>query len=118
MKPGLGAVLRGNVLWLSVVSLLNDTASEMIYPLLPWFLVGTLGATPAFLGVIEGVAEGNRARLKGEACAGLAGLPLSEGLPGQWVQPYWLWLTVNEAGGALTVQADEGRVVLSARMPN
>jgi MFS family permease len=29
----------------------------MAYPLLPVFLVGTLGAGPAFLGVVEGIAE-------------------------------------------------------------
>lgn len=68
--------------------------------------------------VIEGLAEGNRARLKAEAVAGLAGRPLGEGLSGQWIQPYWLWLTARDAGGSLDVQADEGRVVLVARMPN
>lgn len=68
--------------------------------------------------VIEGVAEGNRARLKSEAVAGLAGLPLVEGLPGQWIQPYWLWLTARDAGGSLEVQAEEGRVTMTARMPN
>lgn len=68
--------------------------------------------------VLEGVAEGARARLKGEAVAGLAGKPLSEGLPGQWIQPYWLWLTAHDAGGTLDVQVDEGRVALVARMPN
>lgn len=68
--------------------------------------------------VIEGVAEGARARLKAEAMAGMAGRPLTEGLPGQWVQPYWLWLTAHDAGGTLEVQADEGRVTLTARMPN
>jgi MFS family permease len=57
-KPSsLRLFLGGNVLWLSVVSFLNDAASEMIYPLLPLFLVGTLGAGPAVLGVIEGIAE-------------------------------------------------------------
>ena len=68
--------------------------------------------------VIEGLAEGNRARLKGEAVAGLAGQPLTEGLPGQWIQPYWLWLTAHDVGGSLEVQAEEGRVVLTARMPD
>jgi MFS family permease len=57
-------LLRGNVLWLSVVSLLNDAASEMIYPLLPIFLTGVLGAGPAFLGLIEGVAEASSSLLK------------------------------------------------------
>ncbi len=50
-------LLAGNILWLSVVSLLNDTASEMIYPLLPLFLTSTLGAGAAFLGIVEGIAE-------------------------------------------------------------
>ncbi|RZJ31100.1 MAG: histidine phosphotransferase [Brevundimonas sp.] len=68
--------------------------------------------------VIEGAAEGARARLKGEAVAGLAGQPLTEGLPGQWIQPYWLWLTAHDAGGTLDVQVEEGRVALIARMPN
>ncbi|MGQ3041616.1 MAG: histidine phosphotransferase ChpT [Brevundimonas sp.] len=67
---------------------------------------------------LEGRAEGNRARLKGEAIAGLAGQPLPEGLPGQWIQPYWLWLTAHDAGGELVTTAEEGRVTLSARMPN
>jgi histidine phosphotransferase ChpT len=68
--------------------------------------------------VIEGDARGPRARLKAEAAEGLAGRPLSEGLAGQWIQPYWLWLTVNDAGGRLAVSATEGRVLLSANMPN
>ena len=68
--------------------------------------------------VIEGRAEGARARLKGEAVAGLAGHPLGEGLQGQWIQPYWLWLTAHDAGGSLGVEAEEGRVVLTVHMPN
>jgi histidine phosphotransferase ChpT len=67
---------------------------------------------------IEGRAEGARARLKGEAATGLAGRQLTEGLQGQWIQPYWLWLTVNHAGGKLAVEAVDGRVVLAARMPS
>src|SRR5690606_6018690 len=61
---GLRAVMRGNVLWLSLVSLLNDTASEMVYPLLPLFLTGTLGASAAALGVIEGAANTTSSLLK------------------------------------------------------
>jgi MFS family permease len=59
-----GSLLRGNVLWLSVVSFMNDAASEMIYPLLPIFLTGVLGAGAGFLGVIEGVAEAASSLLK------------------------------------------------------
>ncbi|HYC96791.1 histidine phosphotransferase ChpT [Brevundimonas sp.] len=67
---------------------------------------------------ITGLAEGARARLKPEAVAGLAGQPLTEGLQGQWIQPYWLWLTAHDAGGTLEVQAAEGRVSLIIHMPN
>ncbi|MET3835288.1 histidine phosphotransferase ChpT [Brevundimonas sp. UYEF29] len=66
---------------------------------------------------LEGAAEGARARLKPEAVTGLAGERLAEGLAGQWIQPYWLWLTVTEAGGALRVKVEDGKVTLAARMP-
>jgi MFS family permease len=56
--------ITGNVLILGLVSFLTDVSSEMIYPLLPLFLTGLLGATPAFLGIIEGVAESTSALLK------------------------------------------------------
>ena len=45
-----------NVRVFGFTSLLNDTASEMAYWVLPAFL-GTLGAGPEQLGIIEGVAE-------------------------------------------------------------
>src|SRR5256712_6905841 len=40
-----------------LVSLLNDFASEMIYPLLPAFVTGVLGAGAAALGALDGAAE-------------------------------------------------------------
>jgi MFS family permease len=56
--------ITGNVLILGVVSFFTDVSSEMIYPLLPLFLTGVLGAGPAFLGLIEGVAESTSSLLK------------------------------------------------------
>jgi MFS family permease len=56
--------LPRNVVALSAVSLLNDTSSEIIYPLLPAFLALTLGATPFAIGLIEGIAESISALLK------------------------------------------------------
>jgi MFS family permease len=56
--------LSGNVLALSAVSLLNDTSSEIIYPLLPAFLALILGATPFEIGLIEGIAESVASLLK------------------------------------------------------
>jgi MFS family permease len=49
---------------LSLVSLFNDFASEMVYPLLPAFVVGTLGGGPALLGVLDGAADLTSAVLK------------------------------------------------------
>lgn len=66
---------------------------------------------------LEGFAVGARARLKPEALAGLKGERLTEGLAGQWIQPFWLWLTVREAGGELHLEVEDGRVVMVARMP-
>jgi len=53
--------LRGitrNVVMLGLVSFCTDLASEMLYPIIPLFVVGTLGSSPALLGLIEGLAEG------------------------------------------------------------
>ncbi len=56
--------LPRNVLALSLVSLLNDTSSEIIYPLLPAFLALSLGASPFAIGLIEGFAESIASLLK------------------------------------------------------
>ena len=56
--------LPRTVLALSLVSLLTDASSEIIYPLLPLFLTTTLGATAGTLGVIEGAAETTASLLK------------------------------------------------------
>lgn len=49
--------LSRNLAALSVVSLLTDASSEMIYPLLPAFLATTLGATAMTVGLVEGSAQ-------------------------------------------------------------
>lgn len=53
-----------NIIILGFTSLLTDISSEMIYPILPVFLVNTLGASPAILGLIEGIAESVASLLK------------------------------------------------------
>lgn len=57
--------LPPTVVSLGLVSLFNDIASEMIYPLLPAFLAVTLGAGPAAVGVVEGIAEATASLGKG-----------------------------------------------------
>ena len=46
-----------NVVVLGVVSLLNDVASEMVYPVVPIFLISVLGAPALVVGFIEGLAD-------------------------------------------------------------
>jgi len=51
--------------WLvGLISLVNDGASDLIYPLLPLYLTSVLMAGPKALGLIEGIAEATSALLK------------------------------------------------------
>ena len=67
--------LPAGVWLLGTVSLLNDVASEAIYPLLPFFVTAVLGATALSLGLIEGAAEAVNSLVK------LASGTLSDRLP-------------------------------------
>jgi MFS family permease len=52
------------VLWLGLVSLLNDIGTEAVYPLLPVFLSEVLKAPRLFIGIMEGAAEATASLLK------------------------------------------------------
>jgi MFS family permease len=49
---------------LGLVSLFNDSASELLYPLVPLYLASVLMAGPKALGIIEGIAEATSSLLK------------------------------------------------------
>jgi len=49
---------------LSLVSLFNDFASEMVYPLLPAFVTTSLGGGPVALGTLDGAADLTASALK------------------------------------------------------
>jgi MFS-type transporter involved in bile tolerance (Atg22 family) len=53
-----------NIVLLGLVSMFVDMSTEMVYPLVPLFLTATLGASPAIVGVIEGIAESIASLLK------------------------------------------------------
>ena len=53
-----------NIVLLGLVSMFVDMSTEMVYPLVPLFLTATLGASPAIIGVIEGIAESIASLLK------------------------------------------------------
>jgi histidine phosphotransferase ChpT len=68
--------------------------------------------------VVRLEARGPRARLRAEAQAGLRGEPMGEGLPGQWVQTYYLQALVGDAGGRLESAIGEDLIAITARLPN
>ena len=53
------------VIFLGLISLFTDMASEMLYPITPIFLTSVLGASMAAVGIIEGLAEFTAGILKG-----------------------------------------------------
>ncbi len=66
-RQGFLATLGGlsPTVWLvGFVSLLNDAASDMVYPLVPLYLATVLMAGPSALGLIEGVADATSSLLK------------------------------------------------------
>jgi MFS family permease len=56
-RRGSKSVVPVQVKGLSAVSLLNDFASEMVYPLLPAFITRTLGGGALALGALDGAAD-------------------------------------------------------------
>ena len=56
-SPRRSLALPATVVLLGFTSLFTDIGTEMVFPLLPVFLVGTLGASPTYLGLVEGAAN-------------------------------------------------------------
>lgn len=53
-----------NIILLGLISCFSDISSEMVYPLIPLYLTVAFGATPALVGLIEGIAESLASLLK------------------------------------------------------
>lgn len=53
-----------NIIFLGLVSFFTDLGTEMVYPLIPLYLTSVFGATPAIVGIIEGIAESLASLLK------------------------------------------------------
>jgi histidine phosphotransferase ChpT len=68
--------------------------------------------------VVKLAAQGARARLRPEAQAGLRGEAMTEGLAGQWVQPYYLHALVTDAGGHLEAEIGEDLITVRAVLPH
>lgn len=64
MSAGAPRGVPAKVKGLALVSLFNDLASEMVYPLLPAFVTRTLGGSAVALGALDGAADLASAALK------------------------------------------------------
>lgn len=53
-----------NVFILGFVSFFTDISAEMVYPVVPLYLIAKFGATPALIGFIEGIAESTASLLR------------------------------------------------------
>lgn len=53
-----------NIIFLGLVSFFADVSAEMVYPIVPLYLSQVFGATPALVGLIEGIAESLASLLK------------------------------------------------------
>jgi MFS family permease len=56
-RPGLLRGISANVVALGFVSLFNDVSSDLLVQVIPLYLANVLAASPAIIGVIEGVVE-------------------------------------------------------------
>lgn len=91
---------------LSLISLMTDTASEMLYPVMPLYLK-TIGFSILLIGVLEGIAEavaglskgyfGKLSDLSGKRVpfvqAGYALSALSKPMMALFIHPVWVFLT-------------------------
>lgn len=63
-KSGLLKGIGRNVILLGLVSLFTDLSSQMVFPLIPLYLTGVLGASAYVVGLVEGAAETTASLLK------------------------------------------------------
>lgn len=66
-KQGQIKIFRGitrNIFILGLVSLFTDLSSQMVFPLIPLFLISVLGAGAYVVGIVEGAAETTASLLK------------------------------------------------------
>ena len=63
-KSGIFRGITRNVFLLGLVSLFTDLGSQMIFPLIPLYLVSVLGAGASVVGICEGAAETTASLIK------------------------------------------------------
>ncbi len=68
-------------------------------------------------GVVLTTRSEGRIIIKAEVTEGLSGRALGEGLVGYWVQGYYLWSLVRDAGGALAFEKGDEVFTIAVRIP-
>lgn len=63
-KSGIFKGITRNVFLLGLVSLFTDLGSQMVFPLIPLYLVSVLGAGASVVGICEGAAEATASLIK------------------------------------------------------
>lgn len=125
LVEGVFDTVRADLDWQVQAEALNKPAARAILNLaqigasaLPMGGKATLTAGESEGAFVIGLeARGPRARLRPETAEGLKGLALSEGMAGQWIQPYYLHALVKEAGGAVVAAAEIEHVAAQVRLP-
>jgi len=102
--------IPANVRAVSFVSLANDLASELAYPVVPLFLTTVLGAPVAILGLIEGIAEGAAVAL------GTVSGRLSDRAGGRRVRWIATGYTMSAVARAAVAAATQWGLVLVGRL--
>jgi len=63
-KSGIFRGITRNIFLLGLVSLFTDLSSQMVFPLIPLYLVSVLGAGASIVGIVEGAAETTASLIK------------------------------------------------------
>ena len=126
LAQGVFATLRADLDWQVEPAGVNKPAARALLNLaqmagaaLPTGGTVRVGATEQS-GVLAITLEatGPKSRLRPEVLAGLRGEGPGEGLHGHWVQAYYVYLFVGDAGGRVSAEIGEGRVTFTAMIPS
>lgn len=125
LTEGVFAHVRAELNWALELESVNKPAARALLNLaqigagaMPSGGVATITAVRDGDFYVVGVrADSPKVRLRSEITEGLSGQALGEGLAGHWVQAFYLYSLVKEAGGTLSYELTDERMTAQARVP-